>query len=135
MYKATYKQSETARARTFILFCELLVATFTLGRRCARLAGGRWWKKWTSIKRGCWKLIVVILFCSHCIRQVLDAVMHCHTTGVIHRDLKVCSSCHILTPSVLRPHRFTWAFTTTFSPVCFSLYICPSSVTHQQRKP
>ena len=27
---------------------------------------------------------------SHCIQQILESVQHCHSSGIIHRDLKVC---------------------------------------------
>ena len=26
---------------------------------------------------------------SHCIQQILESVNHCHTGGIVHRDLKV----------------------------------------------
>ena len=27
---------------------------------------------------------------SHCIQQILESVSHCHSLGIIHRDIKVC---------------------------------------------
>ena len=28
---------------------------------------------------------------SHCIQQILESIQHCHSNGIIHRDLKVCA--------------------------------------------
>lgn len=29
---------------------------------------------------------------SHCIQQILESVHHCHVNGIVHRDLKVCTT-------------------------------------------
>lgn len=60
-------------------------------RFCSRLA--TLLQAWVSI-RNCvhkstgWKWCLFLNY-SHCIQQILESVQHCHSIGIVHRDLKV----------------------------------------------
>lgn len=41
---------------------------------------------------------ITLLPLSHCIQQILESVHHCHVNGIVHRDLKVCTTAAAAAP-------------------------------------
>lgn len=74
----------------------------------------------TTVSRARSGLTLALVFaCSHCIQQILEAVLHCHQTGVVHQDLKVSAPCHTAVQPQLCPcrHRATRTRPLTSSPL------------------